>query len=465
MGIDPAASPDGSFVAHKAIGPGTLVASRFRLEDLLEDNSGAWFWRATDLTLARNVAIHVITADDPRAQAVLTAARTSALVSDGHILRVLDALQEGDVVHVVHEWGTGVSLDRMLAESPLDPRRAAWLVREVAEAITVAHRHGVAHGRLLPENVMVTDAGSVKLIGFVVDAVLHGRPSRLGDGQEPPSEHESDVRNLGALLFAALTGRWPGFPVSVVPDAPLSQDRVCRPRQVRPGVPKALDTLCDQILNHDPRPSGRRFESAAEIAAALADYLGDAVSGAVLPGSGPTAFLDPHALTPPHTPGTLGSFDGVPGPTAASGTASGAGPTPDPDATQADLLRARARDTALSREPHDTGAVPVGTGPGGAWAGPRLPGTGMGAGAVPDDWGPDRAEDTGTRPAVLASDEKPGSTWIRLATLVAVVCLVLLAVVVAYNLGAGGGAEPETPTPGRAPRVPRGPPPPGGPRR
>ena len=66
----------------------------------------------------------------------------------------------------------------MLAEGPLSPRRAAWVVKEVAEAIATAHRNGVAHGRLLPENVMVTESGSVKLIGFVVDAVLRSDRDR-----------------------------------------------------------------------------------------------------------------------------------------------------------------------------------------------------------------------------------------------------------------------------------------------
>ena len=57
------------------VGPGSVVADRFRLEDLLEDTSGARFWRARDLTLARDVAVHVVAADDPRAPALLTAAR------------------------------------------------------------------------------------------------------------------------------------------------------------------------------------------------------------------------------------------------------------------------------------------------------------------------------------------------------------------------------------------------------
>ena len=162
-------------MAETPVGPGTLLAGRFVLEDLLDDTEGARFWRATDTILARSVAVHVISAEDPRSEALLNAARTSATVSDGHLLRVLDAATEDGITYVVNEWGHGISLDRLLVEGPLSARRAAWVVKEVAEAISTAHRHGIAHGRLLPENVMVTEAGSVKLIGFVVDAVLRGR--------------------------------------------------------------------------------------------------------------------------------------------------------------------------------------------------------------------------------------------------------------------------------------------------
>ena len=56
------------------------------------------------------------------------------------------------------------------------------MVKEVAEAIATAHRNGVAHGRLLPEKVMITEAGSVKLIGFVVDAVLRTAPAATSAG-------------------------------------------------------------------------------------------------------------------------------------------------------------------------------------------------------------------------------------------------------------------------------------------
>lgn len=460
-------------MAHETVGPGSTVAARFRLEDLLEEHAGARFWRATDLVLARNVAIHVITADDGRADAVLTAARTSATVSDPHMLRVLDALEEDGAVYVVHEWGSGLSLDRMLAEETLEPRRAAWLVKEVAEAINVAHRHGIAHGRLLPENVLVTDTGAVKLIGFVVDAILHGSPHRY-DEDAPASEHEADVRNLGALLYASLTGRWPGYPPSLVPEAPTEHGRVLRPRQVRPGVPKRLDSLCTHILERPAEDT--EVVTAADVAAELGGFLGDDLSGAGVSLGGPAAFLDPDAFQRPRTPGTLGSQDGVragaDGPadgdqsaerTQTHGAASAteeaatqeAAAVADDAPTSEHALLQRRRGPDVEGDRSDTGAEPgpdtdPGIGPSHEAAAARARraapheaqsshhssrslGVGMGAATPPPHWGPDRPGDTGSYPVVAT--QRPGSWWLRLGITIGVAAAVLLAIVIAFNLG------------------------------
>ena len=264
-------------MAEKPIGPGTVLAGRFRLEDLLQENGGARFWRACDLTLARNVAVHVVGADDARAETLLAAARASATVTDGHLLRVLDAAQEHGVAYVVNEWGSGVSLDRMLTEGPLSPRRAAWVVKEVADALATAHRHGVPHGRLVPENVMVSEAGAVKLIGFVVDGVLNGEHSR--DGTTGFGDQASDVTNLAALLYAGLVAKWPGTEPSTVPPAPSEHGHPLRPRQVRAGIPRSLDAICDRVLNPDqPHRHVVPIETAQEVAAALSDFIGDPTS-------------------------------------------------------------------------------------------------------------------------------------------------------------------------------------------
>ena len=496
-------------MAATPFGPGTVLAGRFTLDDLIGDTDGARFWRATDRTLARNVAVHVIAEGDERADSLLTAARTSALVTDGHLLRVLDAAREDGVVYVVNEWGSGVSLDRLLEEGPLSPRRAAWVVKEVAEAIATAHRNGVAHGRLLPENVMITEAGSVKLIGFVVDAVLRGRAGRdqrRVTGGAPMSAHESDVVNLGALLYAALVGRWPGSEGSTVPTAPAEHGRPLRPRQVRAGVPRPLDAICERVLNAGNHTHAVPIETAHEVYAALSDYIGDPTGApqyeaTTVLGAGDLARARGEAgpATELHG-GPVGDDTGdlpatgafpvadLPGSPAGGGDAeatqagtpvffdedSGVGwmsdtesrglrddesprdrreerparrtpppapPLPDlPERplfadepahrapTRADTSRASDEPTGSHRA--DTGDFPRSTG--------------AGNGRVPAAWGPDPAQDDGDWQTGSWDDEAPGTSWLRLAAVLAGVLVLVVGLVFAFNLGRGSGEDNST---------------------
>ena len=268
-------------MTSNSIGPGTVLAGRYRLDDLLTESEGARFWRATDTILARSVAVHAVPSDDERAPGLLDAARVSATVTDPHLLRVLDCDDESGITWVVNEWGDGVSLDLMLQQGTLPPSRAAWLTREVADAIAAGHAQDIAHGRLNPEAVLVTQAGAVKLIGYVVDASLQrSRPPDPLYGEL--DEREADVINLAGVLYAGLTGRWPGVAPSGVPKAPREGRRPLRPRQVRAGVPRTLDVICERVLHKEASQHAMPIETAQEIAAALADFLGDSGMAAPL---------------------------------------------------------------------------------------------------------------------------------------------------------------------------------------
>jgi hypothetical protein len=253
-------------------------------------------------------------------------------VIDPHLLRVLDCDDEDGTTWVVNEWGDGISLDLMLQQGTLPPSRAAWLTREVAEAIAAGHARGVAHGRLNPEAVLVTHAGAVKLIGYVVDASLqHPRPPDPLYGEL--DDREADVINLAGILYAALTGRWPGVAHSSVPRAPRESRRPLRPRQVRAGVPRTLDAICERVLHKEASQHAMPIETAHEIAAALADYVGDPALSAPIDAAGMHA-----------EPAAAVRHDVLPSPLSdlTARQSSPAGPPPadqnehehDPDATQ-----------------------------------------------------------------------------------------------------------------------------------
>ncbi len=186
------------------------------------------------------------------------------------MLRVLDADEQDGLVYVVNEWGVGTSLDILIADRPLSPRRAAWIVSEVADAMATAHDSDVAHGHLVPENILVDHVGSVRIIGLAVDAALRG---------VVPGRIEDDVVDLVGLLYSGLTGRWAGHAYSELDPAPTEGDGPLRPRQVRAGVPRVLDQLCDEVLDAHRRGTlddGRETaHNAADIAALLQQFVGD----------------------------------------------------------------------------------------------------------------------------------------------------------------------------------------------
>ncbi|SDH73019.1 Serine/threonine protein kinase [Sinosporangium album] len=245
-----------------AVEPGSKLAERFRLEDRVAESVGATLWKAIDEVLARPVAVQTFDTDFPRMHEVVTAARAASRLSDPRLTQVFDAAEEEDHCYVVSEWVTGETLTDMIAAGPLDPERAAALVAEAAEALAHAHEGGLAHLRLRPDRLIWTEGGTVKLLGLGVDAALADLTS--------DDVAREDAMGLGRLLYAGLTGHWPGeVDESDLPPAPVSDGRFCSPRQVTAGVPGYLDTITCRIVLPELRKTQSPLTTPAEVAEAL----------------------------------------------------------------------------------------------------------------------------------------------------------------------------------------------------
>lgn len=237
---------------------GDVLGRRYQLSDLLVDAGAGAAWLAHDKVLGRSVSIHEVPDTDARAEKMRNAARAAALANDPRLLRVLDFDVEAGTLYVVSEWGAGLTLNHAVANGPLDHERAARMAEHISRAISHAHTAGVTHGRLAPENVLVDEAGEVRIIGTAIEAALLGLPR---------STVAQDTTDVVGLLYAALTGKWAGRSESSVPTAPRGPDgRFLRVRQVRAGVPPVLDDLVARVS----KPGG----SLSELQATLATWLG-----------------------------------------------------------------------------------------------------------------------------------------------------------------------------------------------
>jgi len=256
---------------------GTLLAHRYRLEELLADSETTLTWRAFDQVLSRSVLIHLLPPDDPRAPELLDAARRAAVATDSRFLRVLDAVLSDDPdigSYIVCEYAVGQSLEFILSHGPLSGLEAGWVVREVADALSGVHALGLFHQRIDPDTIIITPTGNVKIVGLLIESTL--RPKRDDPVHGATSPEHVDVLDLGRLLYATLVARWPGGPAFSLPDAPSIGHRWMTPRQVRAGVSPALDQVCDQILGNPPRHRVALIETANDVVNALTKVLGPA---------------------------------------------------------------------------------------------------------------------------------------------------------------------------------------------
>jgi WD40 repeat protein len=177
----------------------------------------------------------------------------------------------------------GGSLEALVREGPLPPRRAAALVEQVAEALDYAHGKGIVHRDLKPGNVLLDQDGRPRVTDFglarqvLADSRLTVSGQVLGTPSYMPPEQAAgradvgpaaDVYALGALLYCLLTGRPPfqaATPVETLRQV-LDHDPVA-PRQLNAAVDRDLETVCLKCLQKEP---ARRYPSAR----ALAEDLG-----------------------------------------------------------------------------------------------------------------------------------------------------------------------------------------------
>jgi serine/threonine protein kinase len=246
--------------------PGTKLAGRYRLADQISGGSGWTLWKAIDETLARPVTVLTFAPGFPRISEVVTAARAASRLTDPRLAQVFDVEDTGESAYVVMEWLTGQTLTDLLSEGPLDAGRAVTLVLESAQALAAAHAAGQAHLRLSPQALRWTRSGGVKISGLGIDAALSG-PAMTTTADEPGL---ADTQGLARLLYAALTGYWPGEEPGPLPPAPAPDGRILSPRQVSADVPAAVDEVLCRALWQRSTKHGPAITSAADLADNLA---------------------------------------------------------------------------------------------------------------------------------------------------------------------------------------------------
>ncbi len=278
----------------EAIGRGSLLAGKYRLELLLGEGGMGFVWSAYNVELELPVAIKLLRAGPKNAMVadrLRLEARAAARLVHPSIVRVFDiAMAENGDPFIVMELLTGQSLAELLARGPLNPVRAVQLLLPIAEGLALSHAKGVVHRDLKPDNVFVCQEGEQiqpKLLDFGIAKLVYGsstsdrlttRGTLLGSPNYMSPEQargdevdcRSDIWSFCVVLYEVIAGAAPfrgadkrELLASILSDEP-------RPLLPEAGVDEQLASIILCGLKKEPAD---RPASIGELGRMLASWL------------------------------------------------------------------------------------------------------------------------------------------------------------------------------------------------
>ncbi len=270
-------------------GSRTVLDGRYRVGEVLARGGMSTVHRGTDLRLDRPVAVKIMEpslAQDPTfVRRFEREARAAARLSHPGIVAVHDQGRDDDgTIFLVLELVEGGTMRDVIREQVrLAPATALTVVEHVLAALRVAHRQGMVHRDVKPENVLVSRSGELKVADFGLvaaawdgaadgsldtggstsDDLILGTAAYLAPEQvqHGRTDERSDVYAAGVVLFELLTGAPPhGGDTALAVAYRHVNGRRARPLHPRPGIPRALDRLVVAATRRDP---DERIASAA----------------------------------------------------------------------------------------------------------------------------------------------------------------------------------------------------------
>jgi serine/threonine protein kinase len=238
-------------------------------------------YRAMDVLLEREVALKLLRNEFAANPVVLerfrTEARMQARLSHPNIAQLYALVEEGGALCIVMEYVDGTALSRYM---PLAWRKAVPVILQTLEGLDCAHRRGVLHRDIKPDNIVIDREGTVKVMDFgiahalgsarltreksIIGTLEYMSPERI---QGAKADQRSDIYSVGVLLFEMIAGRLP-FMAETEYELLRQHVNVQPPRasQFAADVPPLLDDAIGKAMCKD---LGGRFASCSEMAEAL----------------------------------------------------------------------------------------------------------------------------------------------------------------------------------------------------
>ncbi|MBQ1391039.1 MAG: Stk1 family PASTA domain-containing Ser/Thr kinase [Firmicutes bacterium] len=259
-----------------------LLAGRYELIDKIGEGGMAVVYKAKDRLLNRYVAIKILrpefTKDAQFVDSFRRESQAAAGLQHPNIVSIYDVGKTGNINYIVMELVEGRPLSDIITEKgPLDYRTTIDITKQVAAALSLAHKHQIIHRDVKPHNIMITEDGVAKLTDFgiaraVSTSTLVAETSRIigsvhyfspEQARGAYVDERSDIYSLGIVMYEMLTGRVPfdgENPVEVALKH-INQDMI-PPSKLVDGIPPALEKM---VMKATDKFQTNRYSTADEL--------------------------------------------------------------------------------------------------------------------------------------------------------------------------------------------------------
>ena len=260
---------------------GALLGNRYELIELIGTGGMANVYKAKCTLLNRNVAVKILKDefkdDEEFVKRFNIESQAAAGLSHNNIVSVYDVGTQGDIHYIVMEYVEGETLKQYLAQNGALPwQKAVDFTIQIASALQHAHRKGIVHRDIKPQNIMVTKDGVLKVMDFGIARAVSSFTMKVDDSTMGTAHYcspeqarggytdeKSDIYSLGVVMYEMLTGR-PPFESDNSVSVALKhiQEEAVPPSQIVPGIPENVEAIVKKAMMKD---QNERFQSAGEM--------------------------------------------------------------------------------------------------------------------------------------------------------------------------------------------------------
>lgn len=260
---------------------GRVFDNRYRIEKVIGIGGMAIVFKATDMLMRRTVAVKIlkdeISADEQSVKRFINESKAVAMLSHPNIVNIYDVSVRDNIKYIVMEFVEGITLKNyMKHREVLNLREIVSYTTQILKALDHAHKKGIVHRDIKPQNIMLLKNGIIKVMDFgiaklpnaetvtmtdkAIGTVYYISPEQVG-GRNVDSR--SDLYSLGSMMYEMATGGMPftaESPVSValkhVNDTPVP------PREINAMIPIGLEQIILHAMEKEP---DERYQSAEEM--------------------------------------------------------------------------------------------------------------------------------------------------------------------------------------------------------